>query len=250
MVVRAPGPDRSPGPIIRLFADHETLDAGVVAGALGSATVDALVEAGLLARHDASVVARFGIERWGTVVVLHDWPEWAHDPDYVMGITNSARSLVYVTPRRRVGRTLDLGTGSGIQALLAAAHSDQVIATDVNERAITMARASVLLNDIDSVEVRAGSWFAPVEDETFDLVVSNPPFVISPEDRFTYRDGGVPVDELCGLILEAIPAHLADGGFAVMMAQWARRTGDEWWSAPKRWLSGTGADGWPCTTAR
>ena len=238
-----PGPRHAPSAVVRLFAHHEHVDVGDVGGGLGRRTVDDLVHDGLLAREGGSVVARFGIERWGPVLVLHDWPERSQDPEYVMGVTNSARSLAYVTPRQPVERFLDLGTGSGVQALLASRHCEHVVATDVAERAVALARASVRLNDVDNVDVRTGSWFEPVVGETFDLVVSNPPFVISPEDRFVYRDSSGPVDELCGSILADVPAHLVDGGVAVLMAQWARRSGDEWWSTPAGWLAGLDVDG-------
>jgi len=189
------------------------------------------------------VTARFGIERFGAVLVLHDWAEWWLDPGYVMGVTNAARSLAYLTPRRPVGTVLDLGTGSGIQAVLAAHHAERVVATDVSERALSLARATVDLNGLTNVELRQGSWFEPVDDDRFDLVVTNPPFVISPENRLVYRDGGQDADDLCGMILADVPAHLAPGGFSVMLVEWARRRGEEWWSTPSRWMEGLAADG-------
>ena len=45
-------------------------------------------------------------------------------------------------------------------------------------------------------DLREGSMFEPVSGELFDLVVSNPPFVISPGHRYTYRDAGLPADDL------------------------------------------------------
>ena len=228
---------------IRLFAHHEELDARAVAEALRPLRLSDLEKTGLVQVDGTRVSARFGIERWGPAVVLHDWPEWGEDPNFVMGVTNSTRSLAYVTPRQHVGSVLDLGTGSGIEAVLAARHSDHVVATDVNDRAVALARATALLNNAENIEVRKGSWFEPVEGERFDLIVTNPPFVISPEDRLVYRDGGLEADDLCREIVADFPGHLAPCGFAVMMAQWARRTGEDWSSTPIRWLDPLDVDG-------
>ena len=105
---------------------------------------------------------------------------------------------------------LDLGTGCGIQALLAAKHSARVVATDVNERALAFAAFNAALNGIDVVEFRQGDLFEPVAGERFGLLVANPPYVISPDATYTYRDSGVPRDELCRRIVE--PSRAPRGG--------------------------------------
>jgi Methyltransferase small domain len=229
--------------LVRMFCHHEHMDSRAITEALAPLNVSDLEHIGLVRADGTRVTALFGIERLGRVLVLHDWTEWRHDPQYVMGVTTAARSLAFATPRGPVDTVLDLGTGSGVQAVSAAAHADHVVAVDVNDRAVNLARASVQLNGIANVEVRQGSWFEPVGDALFDLVVANPPFVISPENRLIYRDGDQEADALCGVLLSDIPAHLAPGGFAVMLVEWARRRGEEWWSTPSRWLEALAADG-------
>ena len=98
---------------------------------------------------------------------------------------------------------LDVGTGCGIQALQAAEHADRVVATDVNPRALELTALGAALSGIDNVELREGSWFEPVAGEQFDLIVSNPPFVISPENDFVYRDGSGGRDEVSQLVVTA-----------------------------------------------
>ncbi len=228
--------------LVRLFATHDVVDSRELAERVHPLRVVHLEECGLVERSGTSVTARFGIERWGGIAVLHDWPEWRDGAEYVMGVTNAARSLAWCTPMWQVGSVLDLGTGSGIQALCAATHAERVVAVDVNPRSVGIARASVQLNGADNVEVREGSWFEPVEGEVFDLAVSNPPFVISPENRLVYRDGGMEGDALCGALLADLPVHLAPRGRAVMLVEWARRTGEEWSATPLRWLAPLGCD--------
>src|SRR5690606_15631541 len=115
-----------------------------------------------------------------------------------------------------VERALDLGTGCGIQALLVSRHASRVIATDISERALAFAELNAQLNGVHNVEFRAGSLFEPVSGEAFDLIVSNPPFVITPRasgaPAYEYRDGGMVGDALVERFLRAAPAHLAPGG--------------------------------------
>lgn len=81
---------------------------------------------------------------------------------------------------------LDLGTGSGVQAIFAATRGFTVTATDINPHAVRCARANVLLNRMeDKVTVLEGDLFAPARGETFDLVIFNPPFFAgTPKNAF------------------------------------------------------------------
>ena len=116
--------------------------------------------------------------------------------DYVMGVADSSRLLARLTIRRPVERALDVGTGCGYHALLAAQHAEQVIAIDISPRAIAFANFNALLNDLSNVECRIGDRFEPVHGLDFDLIVSNPPFVISPDRATLYRDSGLGGDRV------------------------------------------------------
>jgi hypothetical protein len=139
-----------------------------------------------------------------------------------------------------VDSALDLGTGCGVQSLHLATHADRVVATDVNLRALAMAAFNAALDEID-VDLRDGSLWEPVTGETFDLVTANPPFVISPgggrpEDRLVYRDSGLPGDEVVEAIVRGAPAHLDDGGWCHVVANWAIREGRPWEERVGDWL--------------
>src|SRR5262249_13783341 len=89
---------------------------------------------------------------------------------------------------------------------------------------------------------RPGDGFAAVDDERFDLVVSNPPYVISPDATYAYRDSGLAGDELCRRLVRAAPSFLAEGGFAHFLVSWPH-AGD--WAAPLReWVRACGCDAW------
>ncbi|RLL68187.1 methyltransferase [Streptomyces sp. Z26] len=168
--------------------------------------------------------------------------------DVVLGVGGASTTLAGLTVRGPVARALDLGTGSGIQALHAAQHAAHVVATDLNPRALRMTRLTLALSGAAPADLREGSLFEPVADEgPFDLIVSNPPFVISPargaEDRLTYRDGGMSGDDLCRTLVERAADHLADGGYCQLLANWEHREGEDWRDRVTSWVP-PGCDAW------
>ena len=165
-------------------------------------------------------------------------------PDYVSTYSPTARLCDLLTPRPWVARALDVGTGNGVQALLAAGHSEHVVATDVNPRALAFTELNAALSGIDNVETRRGSLFEPVAGERFDLIVCNPPFVVSPERRWTYRDGWLEGDELSAQVVRETAEHLADGGFATILASWLGRDSDAPDDRVWDWVQGIGCDAW------
>ena len=167
-------------------------------------------------------------------------------PDHVLGLGGASLTLARITPRRDVGRAMDLGCGAGSQVLHAARHASRVVATDTNPRALQLTALTAALSGIpeEQVDLREGSMFAPVSDERFDLVVSNPPFVISPSHRFTYRDAGLPGDELSRLVVRGAAAHLAPGGMAAVLGNWLHVEGEDWRERVAEWVSGTEVSAW------
>jgi methylase of polypeptide subunit release factors len=101
-----------------------------------------------------------------------------------------------------------------VQALLAAPHCERVVATDLNERALAFAECNATLNGVTNIEFRAGSFFEPVHGECFDLVLSNPPYVISPETELIFRDSGKPGDTVSAELVAELPGHLVAQGYA------------------------------------
>jgi hypothetical protein len=168
-------------------------------------------------------------------------------PEQVLGVGAASLTLAAATPRSCVDRALDLGAGSGVQALLAEDHCGTVVATDRSPRAVAFTRLAAALAGVD-LDVRQGDLLEPVAGELFDLVVSNPPFVVGAGGdgvtRYTYRDAGLDGDEICRRLVTGLPAVLAPGGTAVLLANWLHvegEDGDEW---VRSWFAGTGCDGW------
>ncbi|MFI5732427.1 methyltransferase [Kribbella sp. NPDC051587] len=148
--------------------------------------------------------------------------------DYVLGIAPASLSLVHLTVPIKAERALDIGTGCGIQSLHLANRVSQTVATDVNPRALDLARATAALNRIE-LDVRTGSLFEPVAGERFDLIISNPPYVISPPDsQLTYRETSFAGDSLVQQLVQQAPQHLTDGGWCQLLANWTCVRGQDW----------------------
>ncbi|MFF5723100.1 methyltransferase [[Kitasatospora] papulosa] len=166
----------------------------------------------------------------------------SHEEGVVLGVGGASTTLAGITVRKPVTSALDLGTGSGIQAL-AARHATRVTATDVNPRALEFTRLTLALSGAAPADLRQGSLFDPVGAETYDLIVSNPPFVISPGARLTYRDGGMGGDDLCRTLVQQAGAHLAEDGYAQFLANWQHVEGEEWQDRVRSWVP-AGCDAW------
>ncbi|GLX53807.1 transferase [Streptomyces hygroscopicus subsp. hygroscopicus] len=162
----------------------------------------------------------------------------------VLGVGGASTTLAGITVRTPVAAALDLGTGSGIQALHASRHATRVTATDLNPRALHITALTLALSGAPAAELREGSLFEPVrDDEKFDLIVSNPPFVISPGARLTYRDGGMGGDDLCRSLVQQAGERLNEGGFAQFLANWQHVAGEDWQDRLRSWVP-RGCDAW------
>lgn len=235
------------GALARLFLLGDVVDRAELEPALAGFAVEGLVELGLCALEASAVRPNVMLAPHGDYYLACDAnaPVGAETPfDYVPGVQAPSVTLAKLTVRQPVESALDLGTGSGLQALLAAKHCRSVVATDVNERALAFARFNARLNGVDNVELRHGPTFTPVPDERFDLVVANPPYVISPEYAYAYRDSDVPGDELCRHIVQEMPDRLNEGAFAHVLVSWAHPNTVDWAAPLREWVSGGGCDAW------
>jgi hypothetical protein len=201
---------------------------GLVTLGLATADADTVTPTALL--RPQSFVDTEGVGEWW---IASDLDEVALDgalpPDHVLGVGGASRTLAEIVVPIEVQRALDLGTGCGIQALLVARRAGTVVATDISARALAYAEMNALLNGVGNIEFRLGSMFEPVAGEAFDLIVSNPPFVITPRGddvpEYEYRDGGLVGDALVELFVRTAPSYLTAGGIAQLLGNWESRDG-------------------------
>jgi SAM-dependent methyltransferase len=233
--------------LIRLFLMNLPIDVEAAGHALRSMTIEELTAAGLLQGNGSTVVASVNLLPYQGLWFAFDPPKRlgtssAHD--YVMGIGRSSITLACHTVRKPCRQVLDLGTGCGFQALFAAQHSQRVLAVDRNPRAVRLAAFNARLNGMEQVECLEGDLFEPVRGERFDLIVTNPPFVISPVSRYIYRDSGMPGDQVCQRILQEIPQFLEEGGYAQVLCNWVEPSDQAWRERLATWFVGSGCDVW------
>ena len=170
-------------------------------------------------------------------------------PDHVLGIGRAGLTLAALTPRKPVETALDLGVGCGIQTLYLLRHVRQVVATDISTRALEFTAFNVSLAGVDSarVQLRQGNLLEPVAGQRFDLIVSNPPFVITPPSvrqaglpLMEYRDAGGPI---LPALVRGLEDHLNPDGVAVMLGNWEHREGTSWRTSVNQWI-GKSLDAW------
>ncbi|MCX5049982.1 MULTISPECIES: class I SAM-dependent methyltransferase [unclassified Streptomyces] len=244
--------------LVRLFLLQQPVPYARVVGVL---PVDACLESGWLVRAggalEGNVAATVDVRPYGGP----DGEDWfivsdlgcavggaggigSREEGVVLGVGGASTTLAGITVRGPVSAALDLGTGSGIQALHAAQHATRVTATDLNPRALHITGLTLALSGAPAADLREGSLFEPVrEDEKYDLIVSNPPFVISPGARLTYRDGGMGGDDLCRSIVQGAGELLNEGGFAQFLANWQHVEGEDWQDRLRSWVP-RGCDAW------
>ena len=217
--------------------------------------LEPLLRAGILTESGGSVAAAVDLRPYAT----DDADFWVFSdltpgldghvapmrPDWVLGLSSASSTLAQLTVRRPVGSALDLGTGCGVQTLHLAAHAETLTATDVNSRALELAAATLTLNGVNA-ELLDGSLYAPVRDRRFDLITTNPPYVMSPpragEARLAYRETGYAGDELMEHLVRHAVDHLNPDGTCQILGNWAHRAGQPWDERLAGWVAGTGLD--------
>jgi methylase of polypeptide subunit release factors len=237
--------DEGAGPLARLFMVADRLPLDLAESSLHKG-VSFWEELGLVRRDGDHVEALMRIQPDEDFMLVSDWPaDGEHEmaPDHVLGYNPTAALLDNITIRDEIGSALDLGTGCGAQGILMAGHASNVVATDLNARAVNIAAFNALLNSVN-LECLQGDLFEPVAGRTFDLITSNPPFVISPQSDFLFRDSELGGEGISRRIISGASKHLNENGFCQLLCNWAHFNDTNWEEGLRAAFDGSGCDVW------
>ncbi|KYF53631.1 hypothetical protein BE08_23990 [Sorangium cellulosum] len=186
---------------------------------LGDVLLSELLDAGLLVQPEPRrVCSAFDLRIYRGLFVLCD--DLSHRGDAVYGV--GPGTAAFYAPGARpepVASALDLGCGAGGAALWLARHAERVVATDINPRALAFVAINAALNLVDNIEVRAGDLFEAVAGESFDFIISQPPYVPrAPGVRAaTYLFAGAQGHELVSRVALEAPRYLNKDGRVLLV---------------------------------
>ncbi len=167
----------------------------------------------------------------------------AYDWDHVYHLGADSYMLARLTPRRENSRSLDLCTGSGVHALLAAAHSETVVGADLNPRALAFSNLNARLNGISNCTFLRSDLWDDIPSQQYDLITANPPFIPTPDRSMQlYRTGGDSGEELSRRVVAELPNFLAPGGTLAMVVDYPQLRGNQYVDRLEQWLGET--EGW------
>ena len=174
-------------------------------------------------------------------------------PDRVYELGADSYALARLTPRKKGASGLDLCTGSGLHAVMAAADHERVVGVDLNPKALEFSRLNAHVNGLaERCEFVSGDLYEPVRGQTFDLITINPPFVSTPDESMEiHRTGGETGEEISRRAVAELPNYLRPGGtfamvltYPVMASSTYLERLSAWLGANRSPLEGGGVQGW------
>jgi carbamoyltransferase len=203
-----------------------------------------LIESDIIVKVDDKFLSLLSIYpiSYGFIFSDHAWPKLPHPNildvphDQVMYLGADTHWLARATVRKHIDSALDLCSGSGIHAILAARHAKNVVAIDINPRAIKCIDFNTSMLSISNVKSIQGDLFAQINNQKFDLITANPPFVPSPVDALGYRDGGSDGEDVQKRLVYELPKHLNVGGIAQIVTEIGERENETLIDRVRSWL--------------
>ncbi len=244
-IIEDPGPPRHA--LVATLFDRELPVAGrQMDAAFSAADMRCLVDLDLVRRSESSYMPLSRIDRVDRLLIASDLRRRRRQADYVVGPGPASFLLARYIRLRGDDRALDFGCGSGILSLLLASARPSVLAVDINPRAVAYTRFNAALNGYRGITAEGGNFLSDVADERFDgrfdVVVSNPPYVLAPVHRLVYRDRPLPGDQVSARTIERVGRALAPGGRGYVLTNWIGRGEPDWSTPVRRWIEPMGLD--------
>jgi len=208
--------------LTQLFVDGQYATRDQIASLLPHGALEALAALGLVRPNV------YNSELWAATVMLYprsgvllasDRPT-ALDSGAVQDVqdivfsalTDNTERFLELLPGEPCDCFLDLGTGTGVAALVAASSARHVWAVDVTERSTRFAEFNRQFNGVTNVTVLQGDLYAPVTDLRFDRIAIHPPYVPALQQALIYQDAGLDGQDITRRAVSQLPRYLSPGG--------------------------------------
>jgi SAM-dependent methyltransferase len=231
--------------LIRAFCLGEAVEISQAEKIISKKTLRDFLESRLLARDGEHLRATCMLTHFGELIIACDFRRRAETgtaADLVLGVNPTTRLLARCSILRPGGKVLDLGTGCGTLALVAAPFAASVVGTDVNRRALSFAGFNAALNGLSNVSFLYGDRFEPVAGRRFDLIISNPPFFLAPVSGLLFCDNSVELDGFVESLVRSAPRFLEEGGVFQMLCEWVEFETPSWESRLRPWFERSNCD--------
>ncbi|MGF7019126.1 methylase of polypeptide subunit release factors [Lachnospiraceae bacterium PF1-21] len=184
----------------------------------GKSFIDALIDVGFLERDkDALFGKSFSIiSYYGFFFVVDTFPEYPNGKgEQKVYIGSDTYRLCASLPKKNGEKVLDLCTGSGIQGIVEASYCKELVLVEKNEEVIPITRFNTILNQCaEKTKVVCSDLYSNVNEEKYDLITANPPFIPVPENVYFpgVGDGGEDGLKVIVGIIEGLDDYLKVGG--------------------------------------
>ena len=230
--------------LVRLFYLGAGIKAGEGEDLIPAQILRALTDCGLLEREGDRLRPNCSLSDFGDLLVAFDTRARIEDcgPDVVFGPNPTTQLLAKASMVCPGDNVLDLCTGCGSLALVAALKAATVTASDVNQRALHFGRINVALNEVRNVTFVYGDRFEPVAGHRFNAIICNPPFFLAPASGLLFSENSMELDGFVESLARNAPNFLAPGGVFQMLCEWVEVESEPWVERLKRWFKGSHCD--------
>jgi SAM-dependent methyltransferase len=234
-----PNPQAPVDTLISFFVDEKPLDVDRLRTLTSTAFVDAACEMGLLQFSDGVLHPKLALFPISGFYIVTDRKARNKAINQVMWLWGESYLLAGLVTRKPCLRGIDLGTGSGVHALLASRHCESVTAGDVSTRALEFGRFNAVLNGRSNVEFKLSDMLNDIPGTT-DLLITNVPY--APDSAAKAGDnfwsGGLDGWDLTKRVIESLPERLDEGGVLQMNSLYPNDPGTTIREHFDRWIAG------------
>ena len=231
--------------LIRTFYLGEPVEISQAERLISKEILRDLLSSRLLTRDGERLRPACMLTCFGELIIACDFrrrPETGAAAELVLGVNPTTRLLARCSILRPGSKVLDLGTGCGALALVAAPFAASVVGTDVNRRALSFAGFNAALNGLSNVSFLYGDRFGPVSGQRFDLIISNPPFFLAPVSGLLCCENMMELDGFVESLTRGAPQFLKEGGMFQMLCEWAEVEAQSWENRLRSWFERSNCD--------